>query len=344
MVVVNSGPRRFRRHKWLLTVASLVVVVGIAEALLRISLFHTSAELASKDPEYYARSLDELWVYRHLFSATTPFAVGSGTADGSTETSNEFYKSWATSLVPDAELGYRRTPNVRTPCHETTNLATRGSGDYSWSGPKIVFLGDSFVESAACSNDTLTTKIEKLTGIDALNFGVGGYGVDQIFIHFTRLAPKCDRKDCLFLLGVIQDDLGRMLLAVRTSPKPYFTIRDDTLVLHTAHIHPDALNDFFRRPPERFYLYSFLRGRLGFPIYRSLLNQTGEVRQQAVYALSQLIFREIAELKRKGQFELAFVVFPTPGNRSRRGRIVAASRSRHSRGGSAGMLERQARH
>jgi hypothetical protein len=142
MAVVNSEPRWFQRHKWLLTVASLVVVVGIAEALLRISLFHTSAELASKDPEYYARSLDELWVYRHLFSATTPFAVGLGTADASSETSNEFYKSWATSLVPDAELGYRRTPNVHTPCHETTNLATRGSGDYSWSGPKIVFLGD----------------------------------------------------------------------------------------------------------------------------------------------------------------------------------------------------------
>ena len=221
--------------------------------------------------------------------------------------------------VPDAELGYRRAPNVRTPCHETTNLATRGSRRLPWSGPKIVFLGDSFVESAACSNDTLTTKVEKLTGIDTLNFGVGGYGVDQIFIHFTRLLPRCDRKDCLFLLGVIQDDLGRMLLAVRTSPKPYFTIRDDTLVLHTEHIHPDALNDFFRRPPERFYLYYFLRGRLGFPIYRSLLNQTREVRQQAVYALSQLIFREMAVLKRKGAVRARVRHFSDAGQSIRRG-------------------------
>jgi hypothetical protein len=31
--------------------------------------------------------------------------------------------------------------------------------------------------------------------------------------------------------------------------------------------------------------------------------------------LSQLIFRDMAERKRKGQFELAFVIFPTPGNR-----------------------------
>jgi len=312
---VNSRPHWVQRHKWLVTVASLVVVVGIGEALLRFSLFHTSGELASKDPEYYARTLDELWIYRQLFSAGTPWAVGAAQAGASSDTSIEFYKSWATSLVPDAELGYRRASNVQTPCHETTNLGTRGIGDYSWSGPKIVFLGDSFVESAACSNDTLTTKVEKITGIDTLNFGVGGYGVDQIFIHFIRLLPRCDRKDCLFLIGVIQDDLGRMLLAVRTSPKPYFTIRDNKLVLHTAHIHLDALDDSFRRPSERFYLYYFLRGRLGFPIYGALLSQTREVRQQAVYSLSQLIFREMAERKKQGQFGLAFVIFPTPGNR-----------------------------
>jgi hypothetical protein len=104
---------------------------------------------------------------------------------------------------PDAELGYVRAPGIRTPCHETTNLATRGIGEASWTGPKIVFVGDSFVESAACSNDTLTTKVQKLTGIETLNFGVGGYGVDQIFLYWKRLVPQCDRNDCLFLIGVI---------------------------------------------------------------------------------------------------------------------------------------------
>jgi hypothetical protein len=178
-----------------------------------------------------------------------------------------------------------------------------------------VFLGDSFVESAACSSDTLTAKVEKLTGIDTLNFGVGGYGVDQIFLYWKRVLPHCDRKDCLFLIGVIQDDLGRMLLAVRTSPKPYFTLRDGKLELHTEHIHAESLNAFFRPPPERFYLYYFLRGRLGFPIYGELLRETRGERQQGVRALAQSIFSEMALRKRAGQFELAFVIFPTPGNR-----------------------------
>jgi hypothetical protein len=201
---------------------------------------------------------------------------------------------------------------VKTPCHETTNLATRGTRDYSSEGRRIVFLGDSFVESAACSSDTLTAKVETLTGIDTLNYGVGGYGVDQIFLSFRRLVPGCDRSDCLFLVGLIREDFDRMLLTVRTSPKPWFTIRDDKLVLHTGHIHPASLNDYFGRPPERFYLYYFLRGRLGFPVYASMLETTRDERRNATDALTRRMFGEMAERMRQGRFRLALVLFPTP--------------------------------
>lgn len=313
-MTLPSSPRTKRRYKWILALVSVVVALVLAEVLLRIALFHTSVELAAKDPEYYAKSLDELWIYRHLFSASKRWTVGARRPEAAGETTIEFYKNWAASLVPDPELGYVREPNVAIPCHETTNLGTRGTRAYSQSGRKIVFLGDSFVESAACSSDTLTTKIESLTGIDTLNYGIGGYGVDQIFLYFERVAPTYNRKDCLILIGLIEDDLGRMLLAVRTSPKPFFTLRDGRLVLHTSHIHPEALNDFYQQPPERSYLYYFIRGRLGFPIYRSLMNQTRELRQNVVHAISQAMFKTMAEQQRAGQFALAFVIFPTPGN------------------------------
>jgi len=188
-----AAPRHFR---WIVALVSIAAAIGLAEAMVRVSLFHTTLEFASQDPEYYARSLDELWIYRHLFSGAKSWTVGVPGAQSSNETSIEFYRKWAASLTPDPELGYVRAPDIRTPCHETTNLATRGAGEASWVGPKIVFVGDSFVESAACPNDTLPTKVQKLTGIDTLNFGVGGYGVDQMFLYFKRLAPRCDRKDC----------------------------------------------------------------------------------------------------------------------------------------------------
>jgi hypothetical protein len=301
------------RVKWLAVLLSLVVAVAACEALLRYSLFHVKVELASQEPEYYARTLDELWIYRHLFSTNKRWAVGSGQADATGETGIEFYKKWPTSLVPDGELGYVRKADIRAPCHETTHLGTRGTHEYAASGRKIAFFGDSFVESAACSNDTLTSKLEALTGIDTLNYGIGGYGLDQIYLYLRRVLPTLDRNNTVLLVGLIQDDLGRILLKVRTSPKPYFTMSDNKLVLHTDHIHPASLNDYFERPPERFYLYYFLRGRLGYPIYRSLMNDSRAARQDATYSTSRLLFKAFAALRQQGPLNLAFVIFPTPG-------------------------------
>ena len=299
--------------KWAIALASVLLAIAVCEVLLRITLFHSSVEFASQDPEYYARTLDELWIYRQLFSASKRWTVGAGQPDATGETRIEFYRKWPTSLIPDQELGYVRKPDVRTPCHETTNVGTRGTHDYAWTGRKIAFFGDSFVESAACSNDTLAAKLEALTGIDTLNYGVGGYGLDQIYLYLKRELPKFDSKQTLVLVGLIQDDLGRVLLRVRTSPKPYFTISDDKLVLHTDHIHPDALNDYFEHPPERFYLYYFLRGRFGSPVYRTLMRETRDARQQATHALSQALIKAFADLQQQAQFALAFVIFPTPG-------------------------------
>ena len=310
--ILSDKATRLRRIKWAIALVSIILAIGVCEVLLRVSLFHSSVGFASQDPEYYARTLDELWIYRQLFSRSKRWTVGAGQPDATGETRIEFYRKWPTSLTPDKQLGYVRKPDVRMPCHETTNFATRGSHDYASTGRKIVFFGDSFVESAACSNDTLTTKVEALTGIDTLNYGVGGYGLDQIYLYFKRELPLFDRRECLFLVGLIQDDLGRVLLTVRTSPKPYFTISDGKLVLHASHIHPDSLNDQFERPPERFYLYYFLRGRFGDPVFRSLMRETRDARQQATYALSQLLIKAFADLRRQAPFVLAFVIFPTP--------------------------------
>jgi hypothetical protein len=302
-----------RRVKWAVALLSVIVCIGACEAMLRFTLFHAPGTFASQRPEYYARSLDEFWIYTQLFSASRRWSIGATKPDTSGETGIEFYKGWPISLTPDGELGYVRRAGVRTPCHETTNLATRGTHDYAPTGRKIVFFGDSFVESAACSDNSLTAKLEALTGIDTLNYGIGGYGLDGIYLYFKRQLPTFNRRESLFLVGLIQDDLARVLLKVRTSPKPYFTISDDKLVLHTDHIHPDSLADAFVRPPERFYLYYFLRGRFGEPVYRTLLHETRDERQQATYAVTRLLLKALADLGQQEPFRLAFVIFPTPG-------------------------------
>ncbi|HET7033243.1 MAG TPA: hypothetical protein VFJ48_08975, partial [Casimicrobiaceae bacterium] len=282
-------------------------------ALLRFALFHTSADLPAKNPYFYAFDADELWIYRYLFSSTKRWAITPEASDASAETGIEFYRKWSTSLEPDAELGWVRRRNVRIPCHETTNLGTRGTRDYAPETPKLLLFGDSFVESAACSNDTLATKIEKLTSIDTLNYGVGGYGLDQIYLYVKRVVTALPSGQEHVLIGLIQDDLERVLLKIRDGPKPYFTIADHRLVAHTEHIHAGSLNDVFVRPPARFYLYYFLRGKLGYPYYSEVLERTRAERREAVLALATLMARDLADLARRRGFGLAFFLLPTPG-------------------------------
>jgi hypothetical protein len=309
----NGGARSSAKMRWAAALLSIVIALIASEALVRWSLFHTSLDLATKDPEYYARTADELWIYRALFAGPHDDAATIGGSEFRRDTRIPFYQRWAASLVPDAELGYVRKANVRLPCHETTNLATRGTHDYATTGPKLVFFGDSFVESAACSDDTLTAKVEQMAGVDTLNYGVGGYGLDQMFLLFDRVRPTFDRDDNVVLIGLIEDDLERVLLKVRSSPKPYFTVADDRLTLHTGHIHPATLPDYFKPPPERSYLLDFVRGRFGSPVYPTMRRATRDERRQAVRTITRLLFDRFAERARAGRFKLAFVILPQPG-------------------------------
>ena len=85
----------------------------------------------------------------------------------------------------------------------------------------------------------------KLTGIDTLNFGVGGYGVDQIFIHFTRSSPSATAR--IVVSSASFRTISADAAGGAHQPEALLTIRDDKLVLHTAHIHADAMSDFFGR-------------------------------------------------------------------------------------------------
>lgn len=334
-VVTATAPRRVRPAvlKALAVLLSVAIAIGVGEALLRYALFATPYALGAKEPSWYARTPDELWTYRYLFSAHRQWALGSQPSatgllgEASPDTRIRFYQHWATSLMPDAELGYVRKPDVRVPCHETTALGTRGVRPVVERRPKILFFGDSYVESAACSDDTITTKLEALTGVDTLNYGVGGYGLDQIALYYERVVPRFDRDDTLVLIGLIQDDLERTLLKVRTSPKPYFTLRGDALELHTDHIHPATLNDAFVRPLRYFYLFDFLRGRLGFAAYPAAMKATRDERRAQVRTMAAHLVDRFADRARQGHFRLAFVVLPSPGVRFDE-TVLAAIRAR----------------
>jgi hypothetical protein len=107
---LTSRTRSPRLFKWIVALVSFLVAIALSEALLRLALFHTPVPLAAKDPQYYARTLDEYWIYHHLFAADRRWTVAPGAAGGSGDSPVEFYRKWPSSLAPDAELGYARRP------------------------------------------------------------------------------------------------------------------------------------------------------------------------------------------------------------------------------------------
>ena len=246
MTVPSSFAMSSGKKKISLLLGSLVFFTLLLEVLLRIYLFYVPGDLLSlKWPAIYTQGMgsDDYWYYQHLWWDRT-FFDKKPLAPASVSDMN-FYAHWAASLEFDPLLGYKRKSNVTFPGHETSNLGTRGKKQYALGGEKIVFYGDSYVESNAPSENTLTAKMEKQSGVDCLNYGVGGYGLDQIYLLFEQTHKQFDPARTRCLIGVFGEDLQRMLLAVRQSAKPYFTVEDSRLALHTGHI--DATN------PKRFF-------------------------------------------------------------------------------------------
>lgn len=233
----------------LLLLFSVLFTVAIAEAGLRIYLFHIKGDvLHLKSPGLYTggQGDDDFWYFGYVWENKDVLAApGKGNP-------KEFYANWPVSLEFDPVLGYKRKADVTFPGHETSNLGTRGLKQYTLEGPKIAFYGDSFVESNAFSDNTLTSMMEKKTGIDCLNYGVGGYGLDQIYLLFEQTYKQFDPATTRYLIGAIGEDLERMLLRVRQSAKPYFTADNGALVLHADHIDAADPKRFFQTYTPRF--------------------------------------------------------------------------------------------
>jgi hypothetical protein len=101
----------------------------------------------------------------------------------------------------------------------------------------VLLYGDSF---AACysqdscfehilNNDETFSKKHYL-----LNYGVGGYGLDQIFLLFKNSVSNYNNP--FVVISLMTLDLDRSILSVRDGPKPFFTVENNMLKLHEKPI------------------------------------------------------------------------------------------------------------
>lgn len=92
---------------------------------------------------------------------------------------------------------------------------------------RIAFIGDSFVHGNEVDNDQTFAHLiaTRCANTESLNFGVGGYGIDQIAMKFDlRVLPY---KPDVVVFGIHPADYSRSALSFFTYAKPVYRRLDD---------------------------------------------------------------------------------------------------------------------
>ena len=111
----------------------------------------------------------------------------------------------------------------------------RGVREYAVPKPpgvrRIVVIGDSFTFGERVADRHVYTHVleELLPGTEVLNFGVHGYGHDQMLLYLRETAARYEPD--VVLLGFVADDTTRNVLGFRDFAKPRFELEDGRLRL-----------------------------------------------------------------------------------------------------------------
>jgi hypothetical protein len=112
----------------------------------------------------------------------------------------------------------------------------RGATDYDYARtggkPRIAIFGDSFTFGEEVSDDqTYAAGLQReLPDTELLNFGVHGYGQDQMLLYLQQEGVRYQPD--VVVLGFVYEDMTRNMLEFRDYAKPWFTLEGERLVPH----------------------------------------------------------------------------------------------------------------
>ncbi len=122
-------------------------------------------------------------------------------------------------LILDSVLGWRYRSDRPDSFNGSNAWGARGRREYTPRPrphvTRVAAFGDSFVYgNEVADRDNWTAQLEQLyPGVEVLNFGVGGYGLDQAYLRF--LSEGAAHGSRVTLLGFAPDDLGRLVNVYR---------------------------------------------------------------------------------------------------------------------------------
>jgi hypothetical protein len=239
-VLRAATPRKRRIERRLLALAAgLVVALLAGEGALRFLLF-SDASLARKlgqrwrRMDLYTDSMDaDYWKLQVLFNRGLVSAPPS----------------------PDPVVGWTGLVTPRTYGHpDEKTLAGR---------TPVLFFGDSNAECRTGPEDCFQGLMERseFAGQYALlNYGVGGYGLDQIQRLLAASLDHYAAQDPVVIVSfMVDDDLERSMLPFRCWPKPRYGVKDGQLV-DPPPVDTDTRHYLEENPPQiTSYLYRLAR-------------------------------------------------------------------------------------
>lgn len=222
-----------------LSIISTVISLVFAEFLLRYMLFSDHDKFESiRDPAAYSINLkdnnenfftEDYWKLNHQFRN-----------GNNIETPQPILGWWGLFNQVTLEHLYHRELKDRRP---------------------VLLYGDSFarcVDSVLCFEEILNSDTLFSSRYYLLNYGVGGFGVDQICILFEETVESFDNP--FVIISILTTDLDRSMLSFRDAQKPIFRIKDGILKLDGVPIKLSTKEYINQNPPQIFsYLFNRLR-------------------------------------------------------------------------------------
>lgn len=173
----------------------------------------------------------------------------------------------------------------------------------------VLFYGDSFLVAGSLMADRIPQQLDRLLPDKTVyNFGVPGYGLDQIYLRFRQSHHHF--KNPIVIVGILTVDMDRCILKFRSGrPKPYFLIKRNELVLGGVPVETDtesylrsnsvSIDSYFGAALIQFVRYLIAGGN-------AVASQhlRGDIEQ-----ITKLIIEGIVQEAHDNSLDLRFVVF-----------------------------------
>lgn len=267
----------------LLFVGSLVLLLSIAELLFRVAIARGIG--VARDPLIYADGFsdDNFWKLQYRWHPNN----------------YRLPRNWVHPL-----LGWAPPVTPANPLGTVDNHPDLTKKE----GHPVLFYGDSFVQGVVGAEASIPAHLERfLPNSAVVNYGVGGYGLDQIFLRMRLTARRFESP--IIVIGVLTIDLDRSLLKVRAGPKPHFVLLGERPSLRGVPI-ANATKWFDEHPPTiRSYACTWLVRRLKLATWGE--EGLPSWRRHETTRLNAHLLEKIVRGTRAQGLPLLFVVFYT---------------------------------